>query len=177
MKGIGSHIVLIGFMGSGKTTVGKLLAASLDIGFIDMDAYIEEKEKSTIHDIFAEKGEAYFRSAETRALSEILALPTKVVISTGGGTPCFGDNMEEIKTKSVSIYLKVGRQRLVERLKGDVHRPLLQNKSEVELMRFVKMKLKEREHYYSSADIRLRAIDAPKRLTERLINYIQSIHT
>ena len=172
MKGIGSHIVLVGFMGSGKTTVGRLLATSLNMEFIDMDAYIEKQEGSPIREIFTDMGEIYFRELESKALIEILAIPKKVVVSTGGGVPCFGDNMDIIKLNSVSVYMKVGSKRLLERLKGDTSRPLLYNKTDKELLVFVRDKLREREQDYSRADIRIRAIGTPEVLTERLTNYI-----
>lgn len=172
MEGIGSHIVLIGFMGSGKTTVGKLLADTLNIDFIDMDLYIEKQQKYSIKEIFAKKGESYFRKIESETLLEILDKSKRMVISTGGGTPCYLDNMNLIKSNSLSVYLKVGCRRLVERLKNDLQRPLIQNKTDKELFTYVKIALGERDKYYSQADIRLRAIDSPEKMTKRLTNYI-----
>lgn len=172
MKGIRSHIVLIGFMGSGKTTVGKLLANALKMDFIDMDSYIENKEKCTIKEIFKEKGEDVFRKLESKALSEILKQSDKAIVSTGGGTPCFHNNMEMIKSESLSVYLKVGSKELVRRLISDTQRPLLQNKTNKELLSFVKLTLREREKDYLRANIRVRAIDSPDELTKRIIKYI-----
>ena len=170
MEGIGSHIVLIGFMGSGKTTVGELLAATLNVDFIDMDLYIENQQKCSIKDIFANKGEAYFRKLESETLLRLLSKSKKMVISTGGGAPCYLDNMSLIKSNSLSVYLKVGSKRLVNRLRNDRQRPLLQNKTEKELLSFVKTTLRKREKDYLKADIRVRAIDTPKKLTKRLTN-------
>jgi len=172
MKGIRSHIVLIGFMGSGKTTVGKLLAKAINLEFIDMDSFIEKEQKSTIKEIFSNKGEAYFRKLESKALSKILSNSKKKVISTGGGAPCFLNNMEIIKSNSISVYLKVGSQRLVERLIQDTQRPLIQNKTDKELLTFVKDTLRERQKDYSQADITVRAIDSPDSLTERITKFI-----
>ncbi len=177
MNGIGSHIVLVGFMGSGKTTVGKLLAASLGVDFVDMDSYIEIKEKKTIQDIFKDNGEAYFRTLESRALSDILSQSKKSVVSTGGGVPCFGDNMDFIKANSLSVYLKVGSKRLANRLKDDHQRPLLQNKTNKELLSFVKEKMKSREIFYNRADIKIRAIDAPENIKERIVNRVKAHYT
>jgi shikimate kinase len=172
MQGIGSHIVLIGFMGSGKSTIGKLLAKTLNMEFIDMDLYIEKQQKCTIKEIFANKGEPYFRKIESDALLQILSRSKKYVVATGGGAPCNLDNMNLIKSNSLSVYLKVGRKRLVERLLNDTERPLLQNKTSKELLSFVKTTLGDREKYYSQSDIRIRAIDSPEKLTERLTNFI-----
>ncbi len=172
MKGIRSHIVLIGFMGSGKTTVGKLLASALDMDFIDMDSYIEKEQKCSIKEIFADKGEDEFRKLESIALCDVLAKSNKAIISTGGGAPCFHNSMDIIKSKSLSVYLKVGSKELVRRLINDTQRPLLQNKSLKDLLSFVKLTLRVREEEYSKADIRVRAIDAPDLLTKRIIKYI-----
>ena len=172
MEGIGSHIVLIGFMGSGKTTVGNLLADALHMEFIDMDSYIEKQQKRSIKEIFADKGEAYFRKVESEALSKILSTSKKIVLSTGGGAPFYHNNMNLIKANALSIYLKVGSKRLVERLKNDTQRPLILNKTDKELLTFVKTTLGEREKYYYQADIRIRAIDLPEKLTKRITNYI-----
>lgn len=172
MKGIRSHIVLVGFMGSGKTTLGRMLGLALNIEFIDMDLYIEKQQKCSIKKIFADKGELYFRRIESEALRKILAMPKKVIVSTGGGAPCYLDNMSLIKSQSLSVYLKIGSKRLVARLKNDTERPLLQNKTEKELLSFVKRTLREREKHYKQADIRIRAIDTPQKLTKRLTNYI-----
>ncbi len=172
MQGIGLHIVLVGFMGSGKSTVGKLLAEALDMEFIDMDLYIEKQQKCSIKEIFTNKGETYFRKVESVALLEVLSNSKRNVISTGGGAPCYLDNMNLIKLNSLSVYLKVGRIRLIERLKNDTERPLLQNKTSKELLSFVKTTLGDREKYYSQADIRIRAIGSPEKIIKRLTNYI-----
>ena len=176
MKGIRSHIVLIGFMGSGKTTVGKLLANALDMDFIDMDSYIEEEQKCTVKEIFEEKGQDVFRKLESIALSDILAKPNKVIISTGGGAPCFHNNMDIIKSKSLSVYLKVGSKQLVRRLINDTQRPLLQNKTDKELLSYVKLTLREREKEYVKADIRVRAVDTPDALVKRIIKNILKLN-
>ena len=172
MKGNGSHIVLIGFMGSGKSTVGKLLASAMHMEFVDLDSFIEKEQNCTIKEMFAQHGEAYFREVESKALFELLSRPQKIIISTGGGAPCYHNNIELIRKNSLSIYLKVGSVRLVDRLKNDTQRPLIQNKTDKELLSFVKSTLKNREQYYSQADRRIRAIDSPEVLTKRLTNFI-----
>lgn len=169
MEGIRSHIVLVGFMGSGKSTIGRLLAGALEIDFVDVDNYIEAQENRSIKDIFLHEGESEFRKMETVALKTILSREGLSVIATGGGAPCFNNNMKLIVDSSVSIYLKVGKVRLVERLKNDNQRPLLQNKNETELLSYVKNILQEREQFYRRSTFTLRAIDPPEVLIRRIM--------
>ncbi len=120
------HIILIGFMGSGKSTLGKKLSGEFELPFVDMDEYIERKEGRTISTIFAEDGEAYFRSLETEVLEELLGSDEKKIVSLGGGTPLRAENRELMKQGGYSIFLKVDPEEAYNRLKGDTHRPLLQ---------------------------------------------------
>src|SRR5690554_4257405 len=106
------RIFIIGYMGSGKTTVGKKLAKSLSLSFIDLDAFIESKYRKTIAEIFAEKGEDGFRKIESKALSEV-ALIEDVVISTGGGAPCFYNNMELMNKTGTTVIYKQNRKNLL----------------------------------------------------------------
>ena len=102
-------VVLIGYMASGKTSVGKILAQKLNYRFIDLDDFIEEKEHASIKEIFNNKGEIYFRKVETQYLKELLVLKDEnIVLSLGGGAPCFGSNMDEVihAKDTISIYLK-----------------------------------------------------------------------
>ena len=147
-----NRIFLIGYMGSGKTTVGKLLAARLGYNFIDMDTYIEEKQFKSVHQIFVELGEAKFRLLEQQCLHEIADFD-HVIISTGGGAPCFFDNMKYMNEHGISIYLKLSPEQLAVRL-GDSHsnkRPLLAEKKGEELLRFIREGLAMREPFYSQA--------------------------
>ena len=121
------HIILIGFMGAGKSTMGKLVANKLGCSFIDTDAYIEKKEGRSISDIFTDDGEAYFRSAETDALRELLKSDERYVLALGGGTPLLEENRALLKEKGAYvIFLKVSAMDAFERLKDDVTRPLIQ---------------------------------------------------
>ena len=121
------HIILIGFMGAGKSTMGKLVANKLGCSFIDTDAYIEKKEGRSISDIFTDDGEAYFRNAETDALRELLKSDERYVLALGGGTPLLEENRALLKeTGAYVIFLKVSAMDAFERLKDDVTRPLLQ---------------------------------------------------
>jgi len=148
------HITLIGLMGSGKTYWGERLAIQLDMFFLDFDQYIEESEGMTIAEIFDEHGENYFREIEKKYLHLLAAeLEGPSVISMGGGTPCYFDNMDTIKKLGRSFYLKTPLEILVERLKnnrGD--RPLLNGKTDAEITRYLKQQLKQRKQYYYKAD-------------------------
>ncbi len=144
-----SSIILIGFMGAGKTTVGKELAKS-GLEFIDTDAYIEECEKMRISEIFAQKGEAYFRQAETKALKTLLAQDKQFVISCGGGMPLRAENRALLKKLGMVVYLKIRPETVLARLKGDTTRPLLQGDDSGEKVRT--LMAQREDHYISAAD-------------------------
>ena len=172
MSGKGLHIVLVGFMGSGKSTIGKMLAQQLKRPFIDTDQEVERSEGMTIAQIFEQKGESYFRKAENDMLQSILKSKVPSVIATGGGAPCFLDGIEYILKYSYSFYLKVGRQTLLERVEGDKSRPLAVNKTKRELKQFIDVSLRKRETFYKKANRTIQSIDPPKELTARIIRYI-----
>jgi shikimate kinase len=146
-------IVLVGYMGSGKTTIGKILAKDLNIKFLDLDDYIEESESISIKTIFKERGEIYFRKLEFHYLNEILALEHDFVLSTGGGTPCYGNNMKTILAATPNVcYIKVSIAELVARLANQkATRPLIKNIDVEELPEFIGKHLFERSFYYSQA--------------------------
>lgn len=153
-------IVLMGYMGSGKSTIGRLLSREIGYGFVDFDAYIEKMQNKTVSQIFEEKGEIYFRRLERESLITILDEKDDLVISFGGGTPCYGDNMELIKNAGVrSVYLNVPVIDLTIRLwQGRAHRPLLKHQDTPEkLEEFVRKHLFERSFYYNQAEIKLAA--------------------
>lgn len=120
-----NHIILIGFMGSGKTSVGKKLAKNMKLEFVDTDKMIEEQSHMKVSEIFEEHGEEYFRSMETLTLRQLLDCEERLVISVGGGLPIQPQNREYLKMLGSVIYLKASTQTLTERLKGDKSRPLL----------------------------------------------------
>ena len=120
------NVILIGFMGSGKTTLGVRLSYKMRKPFIDTDKYIENKQKMSVSDIFANKGEPFFRDLETKALKVLIEENTQYVISVGGGLPVKKENRKLLKELGTVIYLKVSAGELYERLKGDTERPLLQ---------------------------------------------------
>ena len=148
-----NKIFLLGFMGSGKSTTGKKLASHLKWTFIDLDEKIENITGMKIRDIFSEKGEAFFRKTESEALQGI-ASESNVVISTGGGTPCFGDNMDFMLRTGLTVYLRMTPARLKSRLADSSdHRPLLKDIGKEDLEEYIAGKLSEREKWYSRAEI------------------------
>jgi len=150
-------IYLIGFMGSGKTTAGKKLATQLGYEFVDLDLLIEEKYKITIPDIFDRFDEKAFRIIEHESLKETISFQD-TIISTGGGTPCFYNNMEIINTNGISVYLKLHPKSIQKRLlESKKKRPLILNKSDDELYEFIQIKLNERELFYQKAKYTIKA--------------------
>ena len=138
-------------MGSGKTTVGRQLALSLGLSFYDLDWYIEMRFRRTIEQIFKEKGEEGFRTIEFNMLREVAEFED-IVLSCGGGTPCFGDNMDYITSKGETIYLQAAPEVLAAHLRmGKVVRPLIQGKNDEELLQYIRLSLAEREPYYLQA--------------------------
>ena len=145
------HVILIGFMGSGKSTVGYRLSYRLKKCLIDTDKLIEQKEKMTISNMFAEKGEAYFRGKETEYLNSLFHELGSRVLSLGGGTPIREENRAIIKQLGKVFYLKASPDTIYERVKHDTKRPLLQCEN---LRERIEELLKERDPIYESvADI------------------------
>jgi shikimate kinase len=158
-------------MGSGKTTAGKKLASLLGWSFIDLDKRIEEYAGKTIPEIFSQSGEDYFRIIETQLLRN-LKMCTKTVISTGGGTPCYIDNMDYMIETGLTIYLKLTPAELKSRLsqsKGE--RPLIKDLDQEELTSFIKEKLAVREKWYERSDITMDGIDLDINL---LLSHVKS---
>jgi shikimate kinase len=138
-------------MGAGKTTVGKALSKELNIPFYDLDWYIESRMRKTVAQIFAEKGEEGFRMIEHNMLHEVAEFED-VIISCGGGTPCFFDNMDYLNQQGQVVYLKASPEVLYKHLlMGKVERPLLKGKSPEELIVFIKEQLDKREPFYTKA--------------------------
>jgi len=157
---LNNHIVyIIGFMGSGKSTTGRKLASSLGWSFIDLDRRIEETTGKSIPEIFSEYGEEYFRNVEKDTLKN-LNTQSNTIISTGGGTPCHGDNMDYMVETGLTVYLKLTPVQLKQRLsesKGE--RPLIKGLSHEGLLGFIKEKLAGREKWYNRSDIVIEGIN------------------
>lgn len=145
------RIYLIGFMGSGKSTLGKRLARRLDYGFQDLDHLLEEQQHMSIPEIFSRHGEEYFREREREVLHQT-ALHDNMVIATGGGAPCFFDNMDFILANGKSVYLRMSHLSLAHRLENAfTRRPLLEDLKGESLQQYIAQKLQEREPYYLKA--------------------------
>ncbi|MBU2938396.1 shikimate kinase [Lacinutrix sp. C3R15] len=160
-------IILIGYMASGKSYLGKKIAKILDFEFLDLDDFIEKEEKTTIKEIFLNKGEIYFRKIEHLYLKKAIAANMNTVISLGGGTPCYSDNMSLLLNKSniKTVYLQVTIPNLVERAFNETaKRPIIAHlKTKEELTEFVGKHLFERLPFYSKATY---TIDANKKENE-----------
>jgi shikimate kinase len=147
-------IFLIGFMGSGKTHWGKLLAAKLRLPFRDLDSVIVEKEGKSVAEIFEAKGEEYFRYQEKQTLEDIVAEEESFILSCGGGTPCFFNNIEFMKKSGKVIWLNTSIDVLKERLsKEQTSRPLIRDIDGHELRKYIIRKLSERRMYYQQSDV------------------------
>ena len=145
------RIILIGYMGAGKTTVGKALSKELGIIFYDLDWYIENRMRKSVSQIFAERGEEGFRKMEHNMLHEVAEFED-VIISCGGGTPCFFDNMDYMNQQGQTVYLKATPEVLYKHLlMGKGERPLLKGKRPEELITFIREQLEKREPFYSKA--------------------------
>ncbi len=156
-----STIFLLGYMGCGKTTLGRALAEVANVGFLDLDEYIEEKYGTTITDLFARMGESRYRKLEREALIEV-ASRQGGIISTGGGTPCHFDNMDIMNRNGHTIWLQTSPERLALRLclPGQRHnRPLIANLSDDEVLLAVKKALAYREQFYGQAQLKFDSTD------------------
>lgn len=163
-------IVIIGYMASGKTTIGKQLAKAIEYPFIDLDVYISEKEQLSIPELFKQKGELYFRNLEIIYLKELLNKNDSFVLSVGGGTPCLTGVMELINENSFSIYLQATIQTLAKRLAPkEVERPLLTHISDDFLQEYIAMHLFERHPFYQKASISIDVdIDSVDKIVKRI---------
>ncbi len=147
------RIFLIGYMGAGKTTLGRLLAQKMNLDFIDLDHFIEARYRKKISDLFAEKGEEEFRRLEQLVLAEVSCFEN-VIISTGGGTPCYADNMQVMLQSGVVVYLEASTEALLSRLViSKSQRPLLAQLPDESLKDFIVENVNKRMPYYSQAHL------------------------
>ena len=165
-------IILTGYMGAGKTTIGNLIAQKLDIPASDLDTVIEQRTDLPITDIFKQQGEIGFRRIEANVLRELLADPNPIVLSLGGGTSCYAENHKLLQDPAVlSVYLKASIPTLYNRLVSNKKdRPLLDNIADEELSEFIAKHLFERSYYYAQAQHTI-AVDGltPEQIAERII--------
>lgn len=165
-----SKVYIIGFMGSGKSTVGKKLAAAMGWSFIDLDRTIEAMEGKSIPAIFEHDGEDHFRKIEAEAL-RTMKLRSEIIISTGGGTPCHGSNMDYMLETGLTVYLKMKPEQLTKRLlESTGQRPLIKNIEDDKLLPFIEEKLHYREKWYERADIIVEGINLDISRLQAIIN-------
>jgi len=146
-----SNIILVGFMGSGKTTIARILSKEMNLQFVDTDKLVEKQEGLTIPEIFDKKGEGYFREIERRIINSRLRFCDSCVIATGGGMPCFFDNMEKLKSIGLVVWLDVDFEEIEKRIETSQDRPLFLNKDKAfELF-------KRRRQCYSKAHVKIDA--------------------
>ncbi|MDB4297202.1 AAA family ATPase [Flavobacteriaceae bacterium] len=163
-------IVLLGYMGCGKSAISRALSKKLNLPIVDLDDYIEAKENCTIKEVFENKGEVYFRQQEISCLKELLSNEKEMVLSVGGGTPCFGDNMNLINELGTAVYLSASIPTLVERLvKEKAKRPLIARIADDELAEFIGKHLFERRQFYLKAKI---AVTVDKKSVTTIANEI-----
>lgn len=164
-------IILLGYMGCGKSTIAKALSKLTKIPFVDLDKSIEERTKSSINEIFERHGEIYFRKLEHEVFVELLNSPEKIIIGLGGGTPCYANNHELLNGATVlSIYLKASVETLFDRLVAHKSkRPLIADKTDEEMKEFIAKHLFDRSFYYNHAQYK---IDVDDKSIDQTVNEI-----
>lgn len=168
---------LIGYMGCGKTTLGRAVAKATGIRFIDLDDYIEEREGCTIKEIFATRGEEAFRAIEREALTEVSRMP-ETLVACGGGTPCFGDNMDRLNSCGLTVFLDAPHHSLLSRLKeGRARRPLIASLTDGELDTFITEQMEWRLPHYSRAALRFDSsrLESPGQVAESVRQFLKLI--
>ncbi|MBR3702300.1 MAG: shikimate kinase [Alistipes sp.] len=167
-------LFLVGYMGCGKSSLGRKIAKRAEMRFVDMDSVIEEREGASVSDIFRYEGEEYFRGKERELIEEVALAADDVVVSTGGGVPTWQDNMSRMNEIGEVVYLRRTAERIASRLSphGRQKRPKLRGLNDEELVRFMRENMAEREPFYSQARY---CIDCDNLSDEELIEKIVSI--
>ena len=167
-------IVLLGYMGSGKSVVARLLAKKLDLPYLDLDAIIEKKEDATITQIFDSQGEIKFRKLEHETFKQLMQNEDSFVLSLGGGTPCYANNHEFLNGPAVtSVYLKAAIDTLQDRLISEKsQRPLIANMQPEEMKEFIAKSLFERSYFYNQAAF---SVHTDNKTPEEIANEIKSL--
>lgn len=163
-------------MGSGKTTLGNKLAKKFDYSFVDLDQYIEKWQNKSVNEIFNTSGEKYFREIEKKALQELVKTSENEIIATGGGTPCYSDNMEIMNNCGVTVYLKYNSKFLLNRINSSkTQRPLIENIPVPERIEFIEKLLSEREPSYTKSKIIIEKVNITADfLFEEISKYIEN---
>lgn len=167
------RVILVGFMGCGKSTLGKKLANKLNVPFIDSDHEIEGHFQKSIGELFAEHGESHFRELEAEYI-EALDLREDFVLATGGGMPCFGDNMDRLNNTGTTFYLERSPKELAHRLSNaKAQRPLISGMEKEELLEFIENKLQERDEYYKKAKV---ILGRDEQSPEGVMSFLEHLH-
>lgn len=169
-------LFLVGYAGSGKSTLGRHLARRLSCQVIDTDKRVEQMVGASIADIFHYEGEEYFRRAEREAVESVVAESDRLIISTGGGLPTWSDNMEWMNRLGVTIYLRRTAEQIMSRLSayGREKRPMFRGKSDEELVVFMREQMAQREEYYAKSKI---VVDCTSMSDEAAVEYIANVVT
>ena len=167
-------IILLGYMGCGKSTIAKLLANLTSISYLDLDEIIEKQENSSVKKLFSDKGEIYFRKLEHQILASLIHNQDSFILSLGGGTPCYSNNYEFLKADHViSIYLNASVDTLYERLIiNSEQRPLIADKNPEEMKEFIAKNLFDRSYYYNQAKYK---ITVEGKSPEEIISEIENL--
>ncbi len=161
-------------MGCGKSYIGRLLAAKLGFQFADADAVVENTEGAKIAEIFTLRGEPYFRKTESEVLRRFQKWDN-IVVATGGGAPCFHDNMDWMNENGITVYLKASPELLLSRLKSEtLHRPILGGRTDTDLLHFIEQKLEERNPFYTQATITIEQKSDGEHIVVDIINSLYS---
>ncbi len=167
-------IILVGFMGSGKTTVGRALAQQLSYQMIDTDAAIENASGMSVAEIFRNYGEGHFRKLEQDYIRE-MKMMDKVIFCTGGGMPVFNDNMQALLDSGTVVYLKTGVETILKRVGSGATRPLLSKMNSTEKRKFVTQKLSEREEFYGKAHLKVMGGKSVDEVVRNILNKLSKI--
>lgn len=164
-------VFLVGYAGSGKSSLGKRLSRRLGIRYVDTDKLVELNEGASIADIFYYEGEEYFRMAERRAVETLLESGDDLIVATGGGLPTWRDNMQLLIDHGTTIYLRRSAEQILSRLSdyGRQKRPMFRDKSDEELLEFMNNQMAEREIFYSKARL---SVDCMTRSDDEVVEYI-----
>lgn len=164
-------LFIVGYMGCGKSSLGKKLSKEMNMRFVDTDAEIERREGASVNDIFRYEGEEYFRKSERRVIEDIIEEQEDVIVSTGGGLPLWRDNMELMNDAGITIFLKRSAEQIASRLSphGRQKRPKLRGLNDEELVAFMRENMLQREPYYKKAQL---CIDCVSLSDAELVNIV-----
>lgn len=172
------RLILIGYMGVGKTTLGKALAKATGLAFYDLDWYIESRMRRTVKQLFDKRGEEGFRQIEQRMLHEVAEFEN-VVISCGGGTPCFFDNMDYMNRQGHTLYLKATPDVILEHLRMSKNvRPLLLDKTDEQKRLFIEQQLEQRRAFYEKAQttVDVTTLDSKEKIAQAVAGIVEKLH-